>query len=60
MLVIWADLNMTALESNYKGNVNLGIVDIPGTCMASDYIKFTNAMKSEELEEYDDFSAFSG
>lgn len=54
------DLNMTALESNYKGNVNLGIVDIPGTCMASDYIKFTNAMKSEELEEYDDFSAFSG
>ena len=54
------DLNMTALDSNYKGNVNLGIVDIPGTCMASDYIKFTNAMKSEELEEYDDFSAFSG
>lgn len=54
------DLNMTALDSNYKGNVNLGIVDIPGTCMASDYIKFTNAMKSEELEEYDNFSAFSG
>lgn len=52
------DLNMTALDSNYKGNINLGIVDIPGTCMASDYTKFTHAMKSEELDEFDDFSVF--
>ena len=54
------DLNMTALDSQFKGNINLGIVDIPGTCMPSDYVKFTSAMKSEELDEYDDFSEFNG
>lgn len=47
------DLNMTALDSQFKGNINLGIVDIPGTCMPSDYIKYTNPMKSEELDEED-------
>lgn len=54
------DLNMTALDAQFKGTVNLGIVDIPGTCMTSDYMKFTNPMKSEELEEYDDFNSYAG
>lgn len=45
------DLNMTALESQFKGSANLGIVDIPGTCMPEDYIKVTNALKNTELEE---------
>ncbi len=51
------DLNMTALNSQVKGNINLGIVDIPGTCLPSEYIKYTNAMKSEELDTYDDLSS---
>ena len=45
------DLNMTALENQYKGNINLGIVDIPGTCMPSEYVKYTTSLKKSDIEE---------
>ena len=48
------DLNMTALNSQFKGNINLGIVDIPGTCMPEEYIKIEKAMQNEELDQYDE------
>lgn len=45
------DLNMTALDSQYKGAVNMGIEDYPGTCMPEDYVKITNSLKKADLEE---------
>lgn len=45
------DLNMTALSSQYKGSINVGIEDIPGTCMPEDYVKYSSALKGEEIEE---------
>ena len=45
------DLNMTALDSQYKGTINVGIEDYPGTCMPEDYVKITNSLKKADLEE---------
>lgn len=46
------DLNLTALDSQVKGNINVGIVDIPGTCLPENYCRIGSALKSlNNLEE---------
>lgn len=51
-LGILFDLNLTALDSQVKGTMNLGILDLVGTCEVSDYQKMGNALKSlESLED---------
>lgn len=44
------DLNLTSLDSQVKGVINMGIQDIPGTCMPSEYQKITSAMKASDIE----------
>ena len=51
-LGILFDLNLTALKSQVKGKINVGIEDLVGTCEPSEYQKIGNALKSlEGLEE---------
>lgn len=46
------DLNLTTLDNQIKGTLNLGIVDLVGTVEPSEYHKVGNALKSlEGLEE---------
>ena len=46
------DLNMTALDTQVKGTMNIGIQDLVGTCRPEEYQKIGSALKNlDNLEE---------
>lgn len=45
------DLNLTALDNQVKGKINVGIEDLPGTVMMEDYQKMGSAMKNLDFLE---------
>lgn len=45
------DLNLTSLQSQVKGVINLGIQDIPGTCDVSSFSRITKPLKNLDILE---------
>lgn len=48
------DLDMTALENQIKGSMNVGIQDIPGTCLPSEYQMISSSLNENDLENLEE------
>lgn len=48
------DLNMTALQEQIKGSMNIGIQDIPGTCLPSEYHMISSSLNDNDLENLEE------